>query len=454
MSFKSPESSKHRYLLHVFTLVLILATPLGTSATDLLESYQLSLSNDPQYLGAGANNRAAQELTAQALALLLPDARIRGSVTANRLKVRRGTFFAADRGSNNFSRKDLVLTITQPIFNKQLFVQLGQAKKQTSQSDVEFAFALQDLIVRVSERYFGVLAARDDLEFRQAEQEANRQQLEQSQRRFEVGLIAITDVEESQAGFDLATAEVIAAETRLDNAREALREVTGQYFEVLQPVGETMPLIEPGPNDIDAWTETALQQNLQIQAANLSTQTAFDEIQRTEMGHVPTLDLVASHEYGRSSGGGAAGRETTDIRESRIGLELNVPLYQGGLVLSQTREARALYGQSLDGLESQRRSVQRQTRDAFLGVISGISLVKARNQAVVSTRSAVEAIQAGFEVGTRTSLDVLQAQQALFEAKRDNAAARYDYILDLLRLKQAAGTLAIDDVVEVNSWLE
>ena len=454
MSFKRPQSPKHEYLVHVFALLLTMAIPLSANATDLLESYQLSLSNDPQYLGAGAANRAAQELTSQALALLLPDARIRGSVTADRLKVRRGTFFAAGKGSSNFSRHEVILTITQPLFNKQLFIQLGQAKKQTSQSDVEFAFALQDLIVRVAERYFGVLAASDDLEFRRSEQEANGQQLEQSQRRFEVGLIAITDVEESQAGFDLASAEVIAAETQLDNAREALREVTGRYFEVLQPVGEIMPLIEPGPNDIDAWTETALQQNLQIQAANLSTQTAFDEIERTQMGHVPTLDLVASHEARRTSGGGAAGRETSDTRESRIGLELNVPLYQGGLVMSQTREARALHSQALDGLESRRRSVQRQTRDAFLGVISGISLVKARNQAVVSTRSAVEAIQAGFEVGTRTSLDVLQAQQALFEAKRDYAAARYDYILDLLRLKQAAGTLAIDDVVQVNSWLE
>ncbi|RKZ34214.1 MAG: type I secretion protein TolC, partial [Gammaproteobacteria bacterium] len=348
-----------------------------------------------------------------------------------------------------FNSNNLLLSITQPIYRKDLVIQLGQAKDQVRQADVTYASARQDLMVRVAQRYFDVLSAKDELEFAHASKEAIYQQLQQSRQRFEVGLIAITDVEEAQAGFDLAVAGEIAAVNQVDNAREALREVIGRYEETLAPLGKELPLVVPDPDDIEAWTQTALEKNLSLQAANMTVDVAFAEIQRIRAGHLPTVDLVGAHD--RTDAGSRL--STTETRTTSLSLQLNVPIYQGGLIMSQTRQARHLHRQAVDELERERRSAQRQTRNAFLGVRSGISRVKALIQAEVSTQSALDAIEAGFEVGTRTSVDVLGAQRELFRARRDLAAARYAYILDILRLKQAAGTLSETDMEQISGWL-
>ena len=287
----------------------------------------------------------------------------------------------------------------------------------------------------------------------QANKDAIARQLEEAETRFEVGLIAITDVEEAQARFDLANADVIQAENALDNAREALREVAGEYYGSISSLIDEVPLIVPEPDDIDAWTTIALEQNLQLRAAHEATLVARDEIRRVEAGHLPTLDLVGSHTRSDNRGSGGAGFGV-ESWTSAIGVQLNLPIYQGGTVLSQTRESRHLYEQSVADLETVRRSTQRQAHDAFLGVKSGISRVRALKQALASTESALAAVQAGFDVGTRTSVDVLDAQSDLFEARRNYASARYAYILDILSLKQAAGTLSEDDLVQVNGWLQ
>lgn len=448
---RQPVASAARFCVKLAIAIPILWSISNAYAVDLLEVYRLAVKSDPEYLSAGSGNRAVQEQTPQARAQLLPDLSLAGSADFSHEKVRQANTFGG-AGTTEFTSNRLTLSLTQPIYRKDLLIGLSQADSRVRQSNAEFAFALQDLMLRVSERYFDVLEASDDLEFLRSERDANEQQLKQSQQRFEVGLIAITDVEEAKAGFDLANAQVIEAEIEVDNSWEALREITGLYLDLttLKPLVADTPLITPEPNDVDEWTGIALEQNLQLAAALLASEIAHTEIRRQQAQHLPTLDLVASHDLDQA--GSRFGN--SDVVTTSFGLRLNLPIFQGGEVLSRTRESRHLHQQTLNDLERQRRITQRQARDAFRGVISGISRVQALSQAVVSTQSALEAIEAGFQVGTRTSVDVLNAQRDLFRAKRDFSQSRYEYILDILRLKQAAGVLNEDDLAEVNTWLE
>ncbi len=432
--------------LLVATLFLCLA-PVSAMAVNLMDVFTVSLQSDPVFRSVGASNRAAQEGIAQSRAGLLPVISFGATVATNDQDIRRP---AAISANGNFDSSSMTLSITQPIYRRDRWIAIGQATTRVRQSDISYAAARQDLMIRVSQRYFGLLQASDDVDFAVASRDAIQQQLSQAKQRFEVGLIAITDVEEAQARYDLANATVIEAENALDNAREALREVSGEYYEAIAPLAVDVPLLVPTPNDIEAWAATALEQNLQLRSANEATLVARDEIQRVEAGHLPTLDLVGTHTRSDTLGGPAGG---TDTWTSTLGLQLTVPIYEGGVVLSRTRQSRALYQQSLEDLETVRRSTQRQARDAFLGVRSGISRVKALKQALSSTESALEAVRAGFDVGTRTSVDVLNAQSDLYGARRDYARARYQYILDILSLKQAAGTLSEEDITEVNGWL-
>lgn len=450
MSSTHVSAAGHKLACLVLALLLVLHPGADVRAIDLVGIYQLALTSDPVYQAAGAANRAAQEVKAQARGQLLPNVDLSASASKNFLDVTKSNSVSR-LGSSDFSSNEYSLNLTQPVFRRDLFIQLGQADSRIEQADAEYEFALQELMLRSAQRYFDVLRAKDTLTFARSALEAFEQQLNQSRQRFEVGLIAITDVEEAQAGFDLARAEVIAAENQLDVAREALREVTGEYNRDLEGLSDRLTLVPPEPADIDRWTEIALKQNLRLAASLSSSEIARGEIRRQSAGHLPTLDIVGS--YGRDeSTGGASGGST--FEQSAIGLQLNVPIYQGGLTVSRTREARHLYQQSLDLVEQQRRAVERQTRDAYLGVISGISRVRALEQAVRSTESARAAIEAGFQVGTRTSVDVLDAERDLFEAKRNLSASRYDYIIDTLTLKQAAGTLSPEDLGLINAWLQ
>ena len=415
--------------------MLLVATP-APAETTLLQVFERALASDSEFLATGAANRAAQELRPQARAGLLPSA-----------SVRLDTNWNEPHQIPGFRSYGIVLNVEQPIYRRDRRIALRQADSRIAQADALYAAARQDLMVRVSRRYFDVLEAEDELSFARATLEAFEQQLMQSQQRFDVGLTAITDVEEAKAGFDLARAQLIAAENALDTAREALRETSGEYHEALVPLGE-MPLVTPEPADIDKWTETALAQNLRLLAARHDTETARREIERAQAGHYPALDAVGSHRRNdKRSGGGTLG-------STSIGLRLNFPLYAGGAVLSRTRESRHRYRQALDELERERRRAQRETRDAYLGINSGISRVTALEQAVRSGEAAAGAVEAGFQVGTRTSVDVLNAQGDLFRARRDLAGARYTYIRNVLRLKHAAGTLSEDDLRQVSAWLE
>ena len=441
-----------RHFLGILLLTTFVCT--RAAAIDLVGVYDLAFTSDPTFQSAGAANRATQEVRPQAKAQLLPNVTMNMGVAGNSRDVKDNSIFSSSGtlGTHKFNSRDFSLDLTQPVYRKDLWIQLEQADSRIKQADADYAFALQDLMLRASQRYFDVLAAGDSLTFARAALEAFEQQLRQSQQRFEVGLIAITDVEEAKAGFDLARAEVITAENTLDVAREALREISGVYHQDLAGLSTRMPLVTPEPADIDSWTEIALQQNLRLAASLYGAEVARDEIRRVEAGHLPVLDIVGRHQRNRS--GSEAARSTTRTEQTTVGIQLNLPIYQGGFTVSRTRESRHLYQQSLDEVERQRRAAHRQTRDAYLGVISGISRVQALVQAVKSTESARAAIEAGFQVGTRTSVDVLDAEQNLFRAKRDLAVARYNYIIDTLTLKQAAGSLSEEDVRLVNAWLQ
>jgi len=441
---------KYWWLSMFLLLLLALHAGVVNASTTLVDLYDISLDADPEYQSAVAANLAAQELTPQARSFLLPTLSAGGAARHRYADVRRS---AAGTGSTDWGSQLADISLSQPVYHRDLWIQLEQADLRTRQANAEFAFARQQLMLRISARYFDVLRQRDQLAFANSALEAFGQQLKQAQQRFEVGLIAITDVEEAQSGFDLATADVIAAENDLDNAREALREVTGLYTTDLSALGEAMPLVSPDPADINQWTETALRQNLQITAARHAAASAREDIGVAESGHYPTLDLVGSAQYFNSDGGIGSIATNSQNVNGEVGLELNIPIYEGGRVTSQTRQSRHLYQQSLDELERQRRAVQRQARAAYQNLESDISRVKALTQAVRSTVSAKEAIDAGFQVGTRTSVDVLNAERRVFEARRDLAFSRYDYIINRLTLKQAAGTLSESDVELVNDWL-
>ena len=434
------------------TLILgasLALAPLAVSALDLMQAYELALANDPEYLAAQAANRAAQEARPQALAGLLPSADATGNTRYNDQE----SSSQFNTGSEKFNSHGYQLSLRQPVFRWDRWVQLEQADLTIQQANAVLDAAHQDLIQRITSRYLDVLRAEDNLEFVRKTKEAIGRQLNQAEQRFEVGLIAITDVEEAKAAYDLAVTDEIRADNDLANAHEALREIIGEYHYEVQGFKDDLPLERPDPEDIDAWTAIALEQNLNLQAALFAAQNAREEIRRRSAeGHYPTLDAVASRSYS-SSGGGTFGSSSSSKTDA-IGLELAVPLYSGGFASSRVEEARHLYRQATDQREQARRAAQRLARDAYLGVLADISRVKAFEQSLVSTRTALKATEAGFQVGTRTTVDVVNAQVDRFRASRDLAASRYDYVINSLLLKLAAGTLSPDDIEYFSSWLK
>lgn len=436
-------------MIAVAVAVPIFTFSASATAVDLLAVLEQAEVTDPQYREAQANALAAAEGIPQARAALwLPTLRFNGGTTRVKQDITLEDAFGAG-GKTAFTTRQFLLTLNQPVYNYARYVELGQADKRLQQAQYELDFARQALIVRVAERYFDVLAAQDNLDFATAEKQSLEGQLEQAQQRFEVGLIAITDVQEAQAGYDRALASEIVATNELDNAREALRETTEVYYDELSTLGESIKLTPPDPAAIEQWTETALAQNLEIAAAQTESDIAYEEIRLQNAGHMPTVDIIGNHGYNKQ--GGRFG--SSEVTQSDIGIELNVPIYEGGRVVSRTREARHRYTAAVERLEQARRAVFRETRQAYLGVIAQISTVKALRQAVISSKTAVDSTRAGFEVGTRTAVDVVDAERGLFQARRDFSRARYNYILDILRLKHAAGTLVEEDLAIANSWL-
>ncbi len=438
----------HKHL----TACLILLTCLGgllslpaRAAEDLLSVYRLAQQADPQFKAAAAAHQAALEVVPQSRAVLLPSIGLGGDVSRDRFDPRN------DEPTSYATNQNYSVQLRQAVYQRARLVQREQADNQALRADAEFSAAEQELMTRVATRYFLVLGALDNLDFVTADKEAVGRTLDQAKQRFEVGLTAITDVHEAQARYDIAVSDLINAEKLLDDAREALREVTGETHQKIEILQAEIPLVGPEPDDQARWVETALEQNPALLAAIAATEAARNEVEVQRSGHYPSLDLTADFSYRDIKFGGEVDQERND---SAVGLELNLPLYQGGLVSSKTRQSRHRFFQAQEEQERQRRATERQTRDTYRGVTTGISRVKALAQAVVSSETALEAAETGLEVGTRTTVDVLDAQRELLRARRDHARARYDYLLDTLRLKQAAGILNETDLGAINALLE
>jgi outer membrane protein len=425
------------------TLIVALAatTPVLAAPEKLLDVYREAQLEDRQLRASAAGLDAVREAIPQARAALLPQVLLGADLTEN---YQDPEGFDSDTfGSNGFG-----VSLQQALFDRAAWLQQDQASQRVKQAEMSYAFDEQNLILRTSRAYFEVLNREADLESVIADKEAIGRQLEQTKQRFEVGLIAITDVHEAQARYDRVVSDEIIARNNLDSAREALRVITGKDHPELAGLAEQVPLTPPEPANIHDWVAAAEKDNLVLLSSRYGLEVARQEIQVQRAAQYPTVDLVAA--YAEQNTSSDTGR---DLDSGSIGIELNVPLYTGGLIASRTRAAEAQLVQASESLEQVRREVEQQTRDAYRNVIAAIGAVESLRQAVVSNQSALDATQAGFEVGTRTIVDVLDAQRDLFRAQRDFVVARHAYVVSTLALKQAVGSLGLPDLQQANGLL-
>ncbi len=428
------------------------ASAIAAHGADLLEVYKQAQGADAVYASARATWTATQEKLPQARSGLLPSISLSGSTQYNDREV---TFRdpTVPGNSARFNSNALNLSLSQPLYRRQNTVAVAQSRTQVDQADAVLAQAAQDLITRVAQAYVDVLLSRDNVAFAGAQKTAIAEQLQQAKISFQVGTATITDTHEAQARFDLATSQEIAAKSDLDVKQRALELLIGKNTPVLAPLSARLQLVPPEPAVLDKWVEEARSANPQVRAAEQGLTLAQQEVVRNRGAHYPTLDAFAGVTR-NASGVGTLGGPGTDINNRNIGLQLAMPIYQGGLVTSRVREAAASEEKARQDVESARRGVELQARQNYLGVTSGIAQVRALEAALTSSQSALDSTRLGREVGVRTQVDVLNAQQQLFSARRDLAQAKYNYIMSTLRLKAAVGRLTEADVVAVNAWLE
>ncbi|WP_027866564.1 TolC family outer membrane protein [Massilia alkalitolerans] len=445
-------------------LVAGAAFSLNASAADLLQVYQQALANDATYASARASAAAGRERIPQGRAGLLPTVGITGSSIKNDRDASpfnegarvtdpltgRETIVSGD--DSNLRTSTYTLLLTQPLFRWDRWETYQQSKLQQSISEAQFAQAQQDLITRVAQAYFDVLAAQDKLESTRAQKTAVTEQLASAKRNFEVGTQTITDTHEAQAAYDLVIAQEFAAVNDLDNKRNALQAIIGTAPNSLAPLKTGITLTAPTPANPDPWVSSAETQNYGVTVSQLQVELAKREISKTRAGHYPTLDLVASNQRTKIHGGtfGASGTNTNN----GIGVQFSVPIFNGFGVTSRVRETIALEDKARNDLEATRRQAALQARQAYLGVNSGMAQVKALEAAEVSSQSALESNKLGYQVGVRINIDVLNAQRQLYQTRTDLSQARYNTILNGLRLKAASGSLRESDLAAVNNLLE
>ncbi len=424
----------------------------SAAAADLLSIYRTALDSDPVYSAARSSWTAAQEKLPQGRAGLLPQATLSASTQHND----RDLNFrdpATPGTRSQFNSNAATVSITQPIYRRQNLVAYDQGKTQIALADAQLAVAGQDLILRVAQAYFDVLLARDTVAFAESQKTAIGRQLEQAKRNFEIGNATITDTHDAQARYDLVTAQEIAARNDLEVKNRVLEQLIGRAAPPLAVLGRTFSPQPPVPAAMESWVEQARTTGLQVRIARENLNFSTQDVARNRGAHHPTVDAFAS--IGESSSGsGTQGGSGSETNSRIIGLQLAIPLYQGGLVNSRVREALANEDKARQDLENALRSAELAARQGYLGVTSGIAQVRALEAALVSNQSSLDSTRLGQEVGVRTQVDVLNAQQLLFSARRDLAQARYNYILSLLRLKAATGQLAETDLQTVNGWLE
>ncbi|MCE0733679.1 TolC family outer membrane protein [Halomonas sp. G15] len=446
-----------------------LAAP--AQAADLLTIARDALQNNAELASARSQTSGVEAGRDVERADLLPQVEARGSAThsrdyENQSSSRSGSDFsgltaeqqqiAAALASGTSSQDDnvnsvgLELRATQALFNAIDSRQVERSEREIDQQLYRLAATEQGVLINVSTAYFEILRAHEVLEARRAQERAINRQLEQAREQFEVGLIAITEVEEAKAAFDQARAIRIAAESDLQVRFEALERLTGQRYESIDALGEALAIAPPTPTDRGAWVELAMQNNPQVLASQAGIEVSRSAVEIARAGRLPRVNAFANYSYADSDADGVSGYDSN----SQIGLEATLPLYTGGRTSASVRQNTYLLESSQYDFEDQRRSTIQDVRSSYTRVTNDVSTVEARAQAVVSNQSALDATRAGYEVGTRNIVDVLNAEQNLYNAIAELAGARYDYVINLLTLRQQAGTLDEEALAEVNAWLD
>jgi outer membrane protein len=435
----------------LFTSALALL-PVAAAAEDLFQVYRDAQRYDAAYSSARQALEAGREKLPQGRALILPTLNLTGDATRSRFDVESNDPTLSPSFTRSSNSAQYTLLFTQPIYRPQNWNQYQQAEFQVRQAEATFALAYQDLVIRVAQAYFDVLGAQDTLNLVRAQKAAISEQLAQAKRNFEVGTATITDTHEAQARFDLSVAQEIAAVNDLESKRRSLQQLTGKEYPDVRPLRGDIKLAPPNPNDMQAWVQLAEKQNYTVLQQEAAQEVARREAQRASSAHWPTLDLVGR--YNQSTDSGTITSPTgRDINTASIGLQLSLPLYQGGGLSSRERESAALSLKARDDAENSRRQAALNARQTYLAVINGIAQIGALEQALVSSQSALDSNRLGYEVGVRINIDVLNAQQQLFSTRRDLAVARYNTITNQLRLKAAAGSLREEDLEDINRAL-
>lgn len=436
-----------------FSLLLAPNAQAASGQQNLLDIYQQALSRDPAWASARSGNLAAQEKLEQGKALYRPTVTLDSNASRSRTDIRfnGGTAVFGPGGRETFDTYGYGINVSQPLFRKQISAQLEQAKSQVTQADKQLALAQQTLILRTSQAYFDELLAQDKIDLIVAQKAAINRQLEQAQASFDAGTATVTDVNEAKARYDLTLAQEIAAVNELEIRKRAVQSIIGELPQRLATVQAELKPSMPEQNDMESWVQLAEQNNLSLSIQQQALAIATQEVERQNAGHLPTLDAVGGYSDNRSNGGVYG--FGNDLTNASIGLQLQIPIYQGGLVSSRVREAVANKQKALDDLEQARRQADLDARQAYLNLSSSVAQVQAYEQALVSSQSQLESTNLGYEVGIRTSVDVLNAQQQFYSAKRDLLQARYSYLLSILKLKSAVGLLTEADLVSINQQL-
>jgi outer membrane protein len=433
--------------LYIAVVLAGLSGP-ALAQSDLMTIYQEALLNSADLAAAEADALARQEVLPQARAQLLPSLGIGAGLAKEYVDV-------DGAGSDDYTTHYYQASLTQPLFRADRWFNYQAAKSQSEQAQVEFSAIQQQLILDVAQAYFNVLRASDNLATARAEEAAFERQLEQARERFEVGLAARTDVLEAMAGFDAARATRITATTNLDVSYQALTRLTNRDHPELLGMSHELPVLAPTPVDMQQWVETAAAQNLSLQAYRLAISSASEALRSSKSGYAPAIDAFVrySDNHGGAQLGGLGGRAGGDTELTQLGVEMTLPLFTGGGTSSRIRESTFRLSQAEQASEAELRRVVERTRNLFRTVTSSVEEVEARRQTIISSKAALDATQTGYEVGTRNVIDVLDAQRNLYRAVRDYNNARYNYIIDNLSLKQAAGTLSPQDLEDLTAWL-
>lgn len=433
--------------------VVILSGPAQAAEAqqNLLDIYQLALSHDPAWASARSANTAAQEKLEQGKALYRPTITASANTSHSNTDTRYsgGSIFRG--GQQSFHTTGYGINVNQPLFRKQISAQYEQAKFQVTQADKQLLLAQQNLMLRTAQAYFDVLLAQDKIDLINAQKSAINRQLEQAKANFDVGTATITDVNEAQARYDLTVAQEIAAINDLEVKKRTIQSVIGELPQKLATVRADLKTTSPQPADMEKWVEIAEQNNLTLSIQQQALEIASQEVERQNAGHFPTLDAVGS--YNSTYANGSTYGFGSDLQDTTIGLQLQIPIYQGGAVSSKVREAVANKQKAQEDVEVARRQAALDARQAYLNLVSSVAQVSAFEQALISSQSQLDSTNLGYEVGVRTSVDVLNAQQQLYSAKRDLLQARYTYLLSILKLKSATGLINEADLADINQRL-